>query len=93
MCIRDRSDDWYHVVGTRDGSGNCELYIDSTLQNNTVVDAGSVTSQSSVKFIGKDANVNRFYNGIVSDVRFYDRALSATEIENNYNAGLSAHTN
>ncbi len=87
------SDDWYHVVGTRDGSGNCKLYIDSTLQNNTAVDTGSVTSQSSVKFIGKDTNVNRFYNGIVSDVRFYDRALTSDEIENNYNAGLSAHTN
>ena len=87
------SDDWYHVVGTRDGSGNCKLYIDSTLQNNTAVDTGSVTSQSSVKLIGKDTNVNRFYNGIVSDVRLYDRALSSDEIENNYNAGLSAHTN
>ncbi len=87
------SDDWYHVVGTRDGSGNCKLYIDSTLQNDTAVDTGSVTSQSSVKFIGKDTNVNRFYNGIVSDVRFYDRALTSDEIENNYNAGLSAHTN
>lgn len=33
------------------------------------------------------------YNGHISDFLLYDRVLTSDEIENNYNAGLSAHTN
>ena len=33
------------------------------------------------------------YNGHISDFLLYDRVLTSGEIENNYNAGLSAHTN
>jgi len=33
------------------------------------------------------------YNGHISDFLIYDRVLTSDEIENNYNAGLSAHTN
>jgi len=32
-------------------------------------------------------------DGLISDVLIYDTVLTSTEIENNYNAGLSAHTN
>ena len=45
--------------------------------------------------IGNTSSVSagQFFDGLVSDALVYDRALSATEVENNYNAGLSAHTN
>ena len=33
------------------------------------------------------------YNGHISDFLIYDRVLTSDEVENNYNAGLSAHTN
>ena len=44
--------------------------------------------------IGRDTTTTRFYQNLISDVRLYKgKALSATEVKNNYNAGLSAHTN
>jgi hypothetical protein len=37
--------------------------------------------------LGKDANNNIFYlNGNISNVKLYNRALSASEITQNYNA-------
>ena len=45
--------------------------------------------------IGNTSSVSagQFFDGLVSDALVYDRELSSDEIENNYNAGLSAHTN
>ena len=45
--------------------------------------------------IGNTSSVSagQFFDGLVSDALVYDRALTSTEVEKNYNAGLSAHTN
>jgi len=84
--------DWYHVAITRNGSGLCTLYVDSVAQTDTETNQGNITN-SDTKLIGRDTGTSRFYKNLISDVRLYDAELSATEIENNYNAGLSAHTN
>ena len=84
---------WYHVAITRNISGLCTLYIDSVAQTDTENAGGSVTN-SNTKQIGRDTQTTRFYQNLISDVRLYKgKALSADEVENNYNAGLSAHTN
>ena len=85
--------DWYHVCVTRDDSNLCTLYIDAQAQADTETTSASITN-TSTKLIGRDSLTTRFYKNLISDVRLYKgKALSATEIENNYNAGLSAHTN
>lgn len=45
--------------------------------------------------IGNTSSVSagQFFDGLVSDALVYDRALTSDEVENNYNVGLSAHTN
>ena len=45
--------------------------------------------------IGNTSSVSagQFFDGLVSDALVYDRALTSDEVENNYNAGLSAHRN
>ena len=86
--------EWVHVVGTRiQGTNGVKLYINgNTTPEDTATNNNTVTN-SFDKTVGYDTHSSRYYNNIISDVRLYDRALSATEIENNYNAGLSAHTN
>ena len=85
--------DWYHVCVTRNGSNLCTLYIDAEAQADTETTSASITN-TSTKLIGRDTLTTRFYKNLISDVRLYKgKALSATEVENNYNAGLSAHTN
>ena len=84
--------DWYHVCVTRDGSNLCIMYIDAVAQADTETTSASITN-TSTKQIGRDTLTTRLYKNLISDVRLYDRALTSDEIENNYNAGLSAHTN
>ena len=84
--------DWYHVAITRNGSGLCTLYVDSVAQTDTETNQGNITN-SDTKLIGRDTETSRVYKNLISDVRLYKgKALSASEIENNYNAGLSAHS-
>jgi len=83
--------DWYHVVVTRNVSGLCTLYIDSEAQADTKTTTATVTNADKNK-IGRDLQTTRYYKNLISDVRLYDRALLATEVENNYNVGLPAHS-
>ena len=84
---------WIYFALTRDNLGACKLYINgNTTPEATAIDSDSVSNSLS-KQIGRDSSNVRHYNDLISDVRLYDTDLSATEIENNYNAGLSAHTN
>ena len=87
--------DWNFATFTFDGTnlkcfvGTSQLGVTKTI---TAINIGTTTDFG----IG----MNHFlptrtqdYNGHISDLLIYDRVLTSTEIENNYNAGLSAHTN
>jgi len=88
---------WYYLAIIRDSSNNFKFYkgddgvISEVASGNNTVDFTSTES----KFIGKDAtnDFSRYYSNLVDNTRAYDRGLTLDEIKNNYNAGLSAHTN
>jgi hypothetical protein len=82
---------WYHLVVTREGT-SLKTYRDTTIKSSSTIASVNVDTSLPVR-IGRDTTTTRFYQNLISDVRLYDRALSSTEVENNYNAGLSAHTN
>ena len=83
---------WYHLVVTREGT-SLKTYRDTSLKSSSTIISVDVDTSLPVK-IGRDSKSDRFYQNLISDVRLYKgKALSSTEIENNYNAGLSAHTN
>ena len=85
--------DWYHIAIARDGNGLCTLYIDSEAQSDTETNQGNITN-SDVKFIGRSGlNANRDYNGIIDDVKLYNKALTPAEIKKNYNATKGKHKN
>ena len=79
---------WHHVVLTR-VSGTLQIYVDTTLeasQSNTA----NIT-QTAVT-IGRDINCgNTFYQGNIASTKIYNRALSATEIQQNYLATKSRY--
>ena len=83
---------WYHLVVTREGT-TLKAYRDTSLKSSSTIISVDVDTSLPVK-IGRDTKSDRFYQNLISDVRLYKgKALSATEVENNYNAGLSAHRN
>jgi len=73
---------WYHLLATGE-SGSQRMYVNGTLiASNTVVT--TPTSNTNNLSIGKLAYANLFLNGLFSIGRIYNRALSATEISQNY---------
>ena len=79
---------WVHVVGVRNGSTKL-LYINGVLDN-TQATQGVITGKSTKVYIGCRENVYKgyFFNGVIDDVRIYNRALSAEEVEELYRGQL-----
>ena len=82
---------WHYIAGTWNGS-TMTLYVDEETPV-TISKSGAITYDTDDLFIGSRLGTGEYFDGLISDVRLYDRALTSDEVENNYNAGLSAHTN
>ena len=76
---------WYNIVGTYDGT-NMRIYINGTLDN-TKSRTGTIPVGSDSVYIGYNpVGEALVYNGRIAQTQIYNRALSATEIKQNYNA-------
>jgi len=69
---------WTHVVGTWDGQ-YVQLYVNGGLKK-TSVKAGTITDTAYVG-IGRRHLTTEYFNGIIDEVRIYNRALNAAEIK------------
>ncbi|MCK5480335.1 MAG: DUF2341 domain-containing protein, partial [Gammaproteobacteria bacterium] len=76
---------WYHVVGTYDGS-TMRLYINGILQSDTgAISPASIYDNSEPVEIGTFEEFNDYYfNGLIDEVRIYNRSLSGDEIYRQY---------
>ena len=71
---------WNHICMTTDGT-NLKLYINGTLDFTVAANLTSIASNSQNLVIGKNIRTNSFYwNGQMSDIKVFDRALSAAEV-------------
>jgi len=79
---------WYHIVGVKTPSF-MRIYVDGELAEedtdvSLVTYSGCYYGDDFLPFIGCTMNVHildRYFNGKIDEVRIYNRALSATEIE------------
>ncbi|MHC4557447.1 MAG: LamG-like jellyroll fold domain-containing protein [Planctomycetota bacterium] len=70
---------WHHVAGTYNDLQIC-LYVDGTLDASANA-AGSININDHSVYVGENAEKpERFWNGLIDDVRIYNYALSADEI-------------
>src|SRR3989338_8040792 len=82
---------WYHLVGTYDGS-NMRIYVNGALDN-TLAQSGTLnTSNNGLRFA--DSSLagpcgSGLFNGLVDDVRIYNRAVSAGEVGQLYQQGAA----
>ena len=81
---------WYHVVASV-SSTNVKIFINGILDKEySELSIGTVSGVSHV--IGKHSAVSSYYfNGIIDEVRIYNRALSAEEISDLYGTGGDRH--
>ena len=75
---------WHHVcVVLPNGQTNIDqalLYVDGQLESNSAQKSQTINTASFNDFkIGNDNN-NRYFEGLIDDLRFYSRALSIDEI-------------
>ena len=74
---------WHHCVATWDGTTG-RIYVDGVLENSLALTAGAYTYANT--YIGKNvANAYRFA-GDISLGKIYDKALTPSEVLENYNA-------
>ncbi|HEY0968373.1 MAG TPA: LamG-like jellyroll fold domain-containing protein [Opitutaceae bacterium] len=85
---------WRHVVATWTGSAtatNVKIYVDGveTAYASTTNGAGArANDATSNLYLGNESGGTRTFDGLLDDVRVYNRVLSAAEIEAVYRAGL-----
>jgi hypothetical protein len=77
---------WYYVAFQRDSSNLCNIFVNSVKQ--TTGDTKTTTLENTNTIIGNRGfnQAGIWFNGRMSNVRIYNRALSAAEVSQNYNA-------
>jgi len=77
---------WVHLAATYDGTTQ-RLYVNGVQVASRAQTGPIVTSNSPLR-IGGNAVFGEFFQGRIDEVRIYNRALSATEIQNDMTAPL-----
>lgn len=77
---------WYHIVGTYDGS-IMKIYVNGILENSKSK-TGNIENTNYNLFLGSRAvnNIptNMFFDGIIDEIKLYNKELDATEILAHY---------
>ncbi len=94
--VRVDTNRWHHVAVVLPNSAstmqNMQFYIDGASVPNGSTSTAAVATATGVTRIGDSFNVStdRDFDGHLDDIRVYDTALSATDIQNLFNAGRLA---
>ncbi len=82
---------WYQVVGTYDGS-TIRQYVNGIASGGTLNYVGTSTSGGNIRIMRRwddSLTASNFVDGKLSNVKIYNRSLTASEILQNYNAQVS----
>jgi len=74
---------WFNMAGVYTGT-NALMYVNGVLVSGPT--AKSWNTSSGNANIGRQTNGNEYWNGNISQVSIYNRALTAAEVTQNYNA-------
>ena len=82
----------YHVVGTYDGA-NSKLYVNGSLVATGAADARGLKATGTNLYIGSsNGAIGQALQGYGDAIAIYDRALTGTEVSDNYTAGSTVPT-
>jgi len=85
----DGDGEWHFVSITRDLGNELKLFIDGNLDISAIVTSDIGTNHN--LYLGKSFRPNsyqEYFNGLIDEVAIYDRALTASEIQQHYQNGL-----
>ena len=75
--------EWVNVVGLVERGVSMRTYKNASLVASTTAPSGSVSGTTSL-FIGNNTGVNLFWAGEIAQVQLYNKALTASEIQQNF---------
>lgn len=78
---------WYYVVGVCSEGGDIRIYVNGVLAATPATFSASIWEPGENLLIGKSSVFNTYFSGSIDDVRVYNRALTANEINEMYLAG------
>jgi hypothetical protein len=84
------TDVWYHVAVTRDSGSNINFYVNGVWDG-----GGSAVNVDNTGINYRIGTINTGhwpFNGIIDDVRIYERVLSLREIQQLYKSGLAGYS-
>ena len=74
---------WHHIVGTYDGT-TLTLYRNGSSVGTPATTTGNITNTSKTLTVG--VRGGQYFGGRISNAKIYNKALTATEIQQNFNA-------
>ena len=83
---------WHHIVGTYDGA-NRKLYVDGALGKTDVYTTDMVTSDEAVEIGRYFGTSTTAFTNQIAQPRIYNRALTAEEVQRNFDAEKNTYTN
>ncbi|MCI0591228.1 MAG: LamG domain-containing protein, partial [Gammaproteobacteria bacterium] len=79
---------WVHLAGTYDGKTE-RLYVDG-VQVGSLKVSGNIQVTDGVLRIGGNSPWGEYFNGRIDEIRVYDRALTAAEIQSDMGTAIAA---
>lgn len=76
---------WIHVAMTWAKGGLTNIYVNGVLDTSSILIDSLVNTTTPFNIGGQGTGLTRYFQGNIDDVRFYNRALSGTEINTLYN--------
>ena len=87
----DYLNNWKHILVVNDGT-NFSLYVDGQLVSTQAPNAAAPASKTTTVQIASRQNGSAVFNGQLSDVRIFNKALSGAEVSDIYNGSTSVAT-
>ena len=78
---------WVHVVGTYDGQ-NIKIHINGVLKG-TTPRVGTISSKTTNVIFGNNPASTRPFNGIIDEVKIWNKALTQAEIQTEYSSSIN----
>ena len=78
---------WTHLAASYDGAA-LRLYVNGTQVAQTAV-SGAILASASPLRVGGNGVWGEYYNGLIDEVRVYNRALSSGQIQSDMNRGVT----
>ncbi len=78
------TNNWHHITIVENSSYAVSFYLDGAYQDTVTHNAGGISSGQILSIGGYDSY---YFKGAIDEVRIYNRALSAAEVQWDYNRG------